>query len=364
MAQNLPPREYRDTEPLAVWGLVLSIVFWPAGLVVSWLALRHIRRTGDPGWGIAVIGVALSTFAAVVTVIAAMVLFARSDIPGAWSAAAQERADARRVSAAVNDELERLVEEHESTGTWPRLSAQDAEDVDIQGFRTGDVVCVEGRLGSQMASRVAGDDLEAGVRCGDLGFEQTLNEAAAAELRAAARQHEADLLAAATERADAVAAQAVMGPDPDAGLLGHEPADLHACSAVRATWAVIDDEEAREGFILYMAAGYEENAEAIWYWSTHASSALPDHPEQDPFTWDLLYREQACWLGGFTSSVWSPPLPSRWTTPLTQEQIDRSEALRLAAIDGDETAKAQIEAENEIESDEIRAALREAWERV
>jgi hypothetical protein len=57
------------TQPLSVWGFVLSFLFWPAGLVLSILAIRKVGREGGGGRGLAVAGVVISSCAAVFGVI-------------------------------------------------------------------------------------------------------------------------------------------------------------------------------------------------------------------------------------------------------------------------------------------------------
>lgn len=363
MTQDSPAPDHRDTEPIAIWGFVLTFVFWPAGLVLSWLALRRVRRSGRGGWGLAVAGAALSTIAAASTLIGGAILLARSDLPATWAAAARERADARSVSSAVDAQVDALVAEHDSTGAWPAMGAQDVDGVTVRGFRTGDEVCVEGELGSHVAARVVGQSLEVDGRCGDHGFDRTLGQAAAEDARAAVEAREADLMAAAAARADAVASGAALGPEPDMGLLGHHPVDLDACSAVRSAWAVIDDAEAREGLALYLAAGYREHGGSVWYLDPYLSAEPSPGPDQDAVAVGLLYTEWTCWLGGFTSEVWSPPLPPTWTTPLTQQELDRSEQLREAYLAGDAAAGEQLSMEHQAEQDAIMAAIRQAWDR-
>ena len=53
------------TQPLSIWGFVLSFLFWPAGLVLSILALKKIGREGGGGRGLAIAGVVISSCAAV-----------------------------------------------------------------------------------------------------------------------------------------------------------------------------------------------------------------------------------------------------------------------------------------------------------
>ncbi|WP_242511364.1 DUF4190 domain-containing protein [Pengzhenrongella frigida] len=71
-----PPLQYggqppvkRPTEPLAIWGLVTAFLFWPAGLVLSILASKKIKREGGEGAGLSLAGLIISIVAAVSTVI-------------------------------------------------------------------------------------------------------------------------------------------------------------------------------------------------------------------------------------------------------------------------------------------------------
>ncbi|MGV8966327.1 MAG: DUF4190 domain-containing protein [Cellulomonas sp.] len=59
----------RPTEPLAIWGLVTAFVFWPAGLVLSILASKKIKREGGVGAGLSLAGLIISIVAGALTVI-------------------------------------------------------------------------------------------------------------------------------------------------------------------------------------------------------------------------------------------------------------------------------------------------------
>lgn len=64
------------TQPLTIWGFVLSFLFWPAGLVLSILAIRKIGREGGGGRGLAIAGVVISSCAAVLGVIVVLATMA------------------------------------------------------------------------------------------------------------------------------------------------------------------------------------------------------------------------------------------------------------------------------------------------
>jgi hypothetical protein len=57
------------TQPLSIWGFVLSFLFWPAGLVLSILAIKKIGREGGGGRGLAIAGAVISSCAAVLGVV-------------------------------------------------------------------------------------------------------------------------------------------------------------------------------------------------------------------------------------------------------------------------------------------------------
>lgn len=64
------PGQYQQpTEIMAILGLIGSFVFWPAGLVLSILASKKIKKTGAQGKGLALAGLIVSCVAAAITVI-------------------------------------------------------------------------------------------------------------------------------------------------------------------------------------------------------------------------------------------------------------------------------------------------------
>lgn len=71
--QNMTTSAAR-TEPLAVVGLVAALLVWPAGLILSIVALRKIGRERTGGRGLAVAGVVVSVIGAVVTTVLVVVL--------------------------------------------------------------------------------------------------------------------------------------------------------------------------------------------------------------------------------------------------------------------------------------------------
>ena len=60
-AANPPP----PIDPTAIVALVLSMIFWPAGLVMGFVALSRINASGLGGRGLANAAVIVSTFGAV-----------------------------------------------------------------------------------------------------------------------------------------------------------------------------------------------------------------------------------------------------------------------------------------------------------
>lgn len=79
MTQVPRTQERRFTEPLAVWGFCLAILFWPLGLVLSIIARRRIRESGADGDGFALAGIILGSFALITTLVVGSVLVARHD---------------------------------------------------------------------------------------------------------------------------------------------------------------------------------------------------------------------------------------------------------------------------------------------
>ncbi|WP_407343662.1 hypothetical protein [Pengzhenrongella phosphoraccumulans] len=63
------PQVKRPTEPLAIWGLVTAFLFWPAGLVLSIMASKKIKREGGEGAGLSLAGLIVSIVAGASTVI-------------------------------------------------------------------------------------------------------------------------------------------------------------------------------------------------------------------------------------------------------------------------------------------------------
>jgi hypothetical protein len=69
-----PNQDYPAPAPgpdvLALLGLVFAFVFWPAGLVLSILGLRHTRGTADrTGYGLALAGLVTSLVLAVASLV-------------------------------------------------------------------------------------------------------------------------------------------------------------------------------------------------------------------------------------------------------------------------------------------------------
>jgi len=89
-----PPLPYglpkRPTEPLAIWGLVASFVFWPAGLVLSIMASKKIKHEGGEGAGLSLAGLIVSIVAGALTMIitVAIVLISAAAVTTIGSVAA------------------------------------------------------------------------------------------------------------------------------------------------------------------------------------------------------------------------------------------------------------------------------------
>ena len=71
------PGYAQPTEGLAIAGLITGILFWPAGIIISPIALSKIKKTGNGGRGLAIAGLILSILGALGT-IAGIIVFAIS----------------------------------------------------------------------------------------------------------------------------------------------------------------------------------------------------------------------------------------------------------------------------------------------
>jgi peptidyl-prolyl cis-trans isomerase B (cyclophilin B) len=71
------PQPYRRTNPLAIAALVASFFVWPAGLVLSIIASKQIKASGEDGRGLAQAGLIISIVYGAFTVlyIGAWILF-------------------------------------------------------------------------------------------------------------------------------------------------------------------------------------------------------------------------------------------------------------------------------------------------
>jgi len=71
----LPPRT-QNPNIFAILGLVMAFVCWPAGIVLSIIARRQIRETGEPGDGLALAGLVISCAFLALTLIALIAVVA------------------------------------------------------------------------------------------------------------------------------------------------------------------------------------------------------------------------------------------------------------------------------------------------
>ncbi|WP_024286668.1 DUF4190 domain-containing protein [Cellulomonas sp. KRMCY2] len=332
-----PPRSYRDTEPLAIWGLVLTFVFWPLGLVLSYLALRRIRRTGDGGWGIAMVGAVLSTIATVVGVGGLLWFLATSGIVDQWQDEAQTRGDRTRVHAVVTDIARGLDEHHAGTGEW-LSSFKDLDDVDVDAegavrgvevlaFRSGDAVCVQGSRPGYSASYADGEVQAA--QCPDRGYALTLSAATADERQASAQ---ADLDATVAEvrvRGEEKARTSSLGPPADLGVRHVPEVDVEVCSLLAGNRDHLADRSDREALVLLLeepvgALGDLDLENALY---TMAGDLDLEQDSIYAFWQGYLGAEFTCWYGGFVDVEGPPDFPEAWQTPLTAE--DRAEQTRV-----------------------------------
>jgi|GEM_PF-1737059 len=349
------PRSYRDTDPVAIWGFVLTFLCWPVGLVVSFVALRRVRRTGHGGWGLAVAGTALSTLAAVATALAGAVLVARTDLPEQWLAQGGAHADATAVRVA-NDVADDLTTRFEKDGEWPQdEGSRVVDDVRVETYRTDDELCVDAARGDHHVSVVDGE-ARSDLSCAERGFTQTFLAAGTRDDEAQERDRQAALVAELRARAAIVAGRSSLDGKPRLGKLKTDKADLEVCSAVVVTWGHLDDVEAREA-LFRLLQEVDDDVEMTTFVDDFQDFELHD-PTWDPFARNLLYLEAGCWRGGFVGPD-GPDigLPALWTAPLTQKMIDADEALAAGVKAGDPAAVARSEAEHDEEEAQIKAAI-------
>jgi hypothetical protein len=82
------PVQQRPTSGLAIAALLTGIFFWPAGIIISPIALSKIKKSGDGGRGMALAGLIISIVALIGTVIAIIVtVIATTVVVGAGTAA-------------------------------------------------------------------------------------------------------------------------------------------------------------------------------------------------------------------------------------------------------------------------------------
>lgn len=368
-----PPRSYRDTEPLAIWGFVLAFVLWPLGLLLSYLALRRIRRSGDGGWGLSVAGIAISGIAAVSSVVVLITTVVSVGFFDEWARQREIQANENRVRAVAADVADGLESWHSERGTWPaEIDTLDivvgadgtVRQVHVEAYRTGDEVCVEVSRAFFGGARAAGEFTE-GARCSDLGFDTTLRQAATADFTARRTEQmaeEQEILDAAVEearrRGEEVAARASIGEPRDLGMVGVPEIDLLACSLLAANKDDLATPMQRE----VLSIAFAERAEVVGGLGLEnaAYDLARNHDPADEYAeveyWrGFLRAEFTCWHGGFVWPEDEPVFPDRWLEPYTQEDADRDARLagdpehltdeeREALEVADREERAQVEA--------------------
>jgi hypothetical protein len=350
------PRSYRDTDPVAIWGFVLTFLCWPVGLLLCLLALRRVRRTGHGGWGLAVAGTALSTLAAITTALAGAVLVARTDLLTQWTAQGEARADTRTATRVAREVADDLTARHDRTGTWPDDAGHRVVDgVRVDTYRTGDDLCVDASRGGSHVSLVD-DDPRPGMACGDRGFTVSFTAAAVEDAAEAEQDRQAALVDELRSRAALIAARSSLDGRPTLGLRHADRADLDVCAAVTVTWERLDDVDGREA--LYRLLQEEEGTIPMTTYADDFQDFELHDPSWDPFARQLLRLDADCWSGGFVGPAGPHPvLPAMWTTPLTQEMLDADE-LRVAGVKaGEKSAIALSDAQQAEESSQIQAAI-------
>ncbi|WP_203756357.1 DUF4190 domain-containing protein [Cellulomonas chitinilytica] len=350
------PRTYRDTDPVAVWGFVLTFVLWPVGLVLCLVALRRVRRTGHGGWGLAVAGVSLCTLAAIVTALASALVVVRTDLPAPWASGAGTRTDAAVVDQVAQDLADDLTARYEKAGEWPDDPGHRVvDDVRAEAYRTDDELCVDATRGDYRVSLVAGE-LRTGSGCADRGFALTFRAAGTQDAAAQEQDRQAALVDELRARADLVADRSSLDGKPDLGLRHADRADLEVCSAVTVTWDHLDDVDAREA-LYRLLQEVDGDVRMTTYTDDFQDFELHD-PSWDPFARRLLALDADCWRGGYVGPDGpNPVLPPLWTAPLTQAVRDADDARAAGVKAGDPAAIALTEAQQDEEEAQVTAAL-------
>lgn len=78
---NYPQQPYSAPQPtgtnsLAIAALILAFVFWPAGLILGFVAKSQIKQTGEGGDGLATAAIVIGIVAAVLVACGIAALFA------------------------------------------------------------------------------------------------------------------------------------------------------------------------------------------------------------------------------------------------------------------------------------------------
>ena len=369
-----PPVRPRDLDLLAVWGFAGSFLFWPVGLVLSLVALRRIRRTGDRGHGFAVAGAAISAVLGLVWTFAIGALLTQSPWWDQWAQGRQDRRDAVAIRDVATGVHEDLVAVREDTGAWPQSLRSVAEEIDLDedgavrgvvvtAYRSGDDLCVEGirrRETSASAGSVATDGYQP-VPCSDRGLAVPLQTAARDDARAAEAAAREEALALAVERGEQVAAGSTIGPPPEIGLFP-PTVDLGACALLEGNISHLGDPVTRRVVAERFAQIVEDMPVDPEDGLGNAADMLAEYPDPAEDTADIYWRGVVhsrwdCWRGGYVGPDGPPAFPTAWTTPRTEESRAAEEADRLAHIAGDEAASARLRARSDAEEAELEAII-------
>lgn len=369
------PRSHRDTEPLAIWGFVLTFVLWPAGLVVSYLALRRVRRTRDGGWGLAVAGLALSGLLGATSVVALLYFLATSGTSSQWAHERAQRANERLVESVTRDVVDDVAAWRDTEGEWPAglsvLGTDVADDgtvreVTVTVHTDGTEVCAEGTRDG-FSGAYADGAFHPRTPCADLGMSATLASVRHAERQAEQQSALEAARAAVRERGETAAAGATLGEPRDLGLRAVPQVDLLACALVAGNKGHLDAPIRREALALEL----DERAERVDRWGLDNEAyelARPElHDPQDAvddaqYGEALLRAELACWHGGFVGPDGDPTFPDAWTAPLTQEDLDADEARRSALAQMTEEERLAAATEETAVYEAERAQLAEILE--
>lgn len=102
--QGPMPQQGGKTNTLAIVSIVMAFIFWPAALVTGFISLGQIKKTGESGKTLALVGIILSGISAVVTLLFIVIVIA--NFAGVQEAArdVERRLDVEVISVELDSE--------------------------------------------------------------------------------------------------------------------------------------------------------------------------------------------------------------------------------------------------------------------